>query len=676
VRSTSPLWQTPYAGFVESVVVLVDPRSWIPVLRTAWDDVRARTELYVLAALGLLALLVTQRVARRRLVVLGERAARASQLSIAPTLVATALTLLAALPWPMLLVFVGSRLDAPDAPTFARSVAQGLLHAAPTLYILHVLRLVVRRQGVGESHFRFREASVKLLRRNVWWLTVVAVPAEAVVHALSPLDGVTWGEPLARLAFLVQMGAVATFLHRVLHPRHGVLRPDPRSRRAVLPRLRGLWFACGVLGPAALGVLALLGYFFTARHLSLQLELSSGYVLLLVIVQGIALRWVLLTRRRLAIEQLREKRAADHEKDPDSDPVAERAAALEALDVAALSHEVHQLTRMLIGIAAVVGLWFVWVDFVPALGIFREIPLWDSAQRVTRAITDATGAETEETVDQVVVTSLADLLLCLLILFGVVVANKNLPALLEISLLQRLPLLQGERYAITTLTRYAITIVGIVMAFERIGIGWSKVQWLAAGISVGLGFGLQEIFANFVSGLTLLFERPIRVGDWVTVGGIEGHVTRIRMRATTIVDRDLKELIVPNREFVTAQFINWTLSDPVTRVVVPVGVAYGSDVELTETTLHEVGRECPYSVKDPSPNVVFLGFGPSSLDFELRVFVTGRDILPRVTHDLHKRIDAAFRRAKIEIAFPQRDLHLRSAEPLVEALRARSAAKD
>ncbi|MEM8711282.1 MAG: mechanosensitive ion channel domain-containing protein, partial [Planctomycetota bacterium] len=218
-----------------------------------------------------------------------------------------------------------------------------------------------------------------------------------------------------------------------------------------------------------------------------------------------------------------------------------------------------------------------------------------------------------------------------------------------------------ERYAVTTLLRYLLTTVGLLVAFDELGLAWSQLQWLVAGVSVGLGFGLQEIFANFVSGLTLLFERPVRVGDWVTLGDIEGVVSKIRIRATTIRDRDLKELIVPNREFITGRFINWTLSDQVSRVKVAVGIAYGSDTELAIQLLLEAGRDCPFSVEEPAPNVVFSNFGASSLDFELLVFVTGREIKPRVLHDLHLRIDAAFRAADIEISFPQRDLHIRSA---------------
>src|SRR5262249_34525568 len=149
--------------------------------------------------------------------------------------------------------------------------------------------------------------------------------------------------------------------------------------------------------------------------------------------------------------------------------------------------------------------------------------------------------------------SLADLFLGLLIVVLTFVAARNVPGVCEIVCSSRLSMRPGERYALASIVRYVIVIAGMLVAFARIGVGWQQVQWLAAAATLGLGFGLQEIFANFVSGLILLFERPVRVGDVVAIGDVEGTVTRIRMRATTIMDADRRELIVPNRDLVTGK---------------------------------------------------------------------------------------------------------------------------
>jgi potassium efflux system protein len=256
--------------------------------------------------------------------------------------------------------------------------------------------------------------------------------------------------------------------------------------------------------------------------------------------------------------------------------------------------------------------------------------------------------------------TLKDLAVALIIGFITFGAVRNLPGLLEITLLQRLHLPAGERNAITTIVRYTITLLGIVLAFDALGIGWSKVQWLVAALSLGLGFGLQEIFANFVSGIIILFERPIRVGDTVTVGNVSGEVSKIRIRATTITDFDRKELIVPNKEFVTGQLVNWTLTDSILRVTLQVGIAYGSDTGKAVKLMYQIVSENPLALTDPEPQVLFLRFGDSALIFELRAYCDTLDNWLPLKHELHMNVDRAFRQAGIEIAFPQRDVHVRS----------------
>ena len=162
----------------------------------------------------------------------------------------------------------------------------------------------------------------------------------------------------------------------------------------------------------------------------------------------------------------------------------------------------------------------------------------------------------------------------------------------------------------------------------------------------------------FISGLIVLFERPFRINDTVTIGDVSGKVTRIRIRATTIRDWDRKELIVPNKEFITGRLINWTLSDNTIRLKFPIGIAYGSDVDLAEKLLLKAAREDRRVLKDPEPNAVFLGFGDNSLNFELRAFIGEIDDLISVLHNVNRRIDRKFREADISISFPQRDVHL------------------
>jgi potassium efflux system protein len=313
------------------------------------------------------------------------------------------------------------------------------------------------------------------------------------------------------------------------------------------------------------------------------------------------------------------------------------------MDLGEMSQQSRQLLRVSLFVAAVLGLWFIWADVLPALGILERVRLWQSS-------------ETEW-------VTLEHLTVCLVTLGMTFLAVKNLPGLLELTLLQRLPMDAGARYAITTCIRYVITVIGVICGFGSIGIEWSQYQWLVAAATVGLGFGLQEIFANFVSGLIVLMERPVRVGDIVTVEGVTGAVSKIRMRATTVTNWDRQEFIVPNKEFVTGRLLNWTLSNATNRVVINVGVAYGSDTELAKELLLQVASENPNILADPAPIATFEGFGDSTLNFVLRCYLPNLDNRLATIHELHSEVHRRFAEAGIEIAFPQRDIHVRSVIP-------------
>ncbi len=315
----------------------------------------------------------------------------------------------------------------------------------------------------------------------------------------------------------------------------------------------------------------------------------------------------------------------------------------------------HTRTLLLLGalMLGVAGLFPIWSQLLPAFGRLDEIVLWQYAHNVAGT-------------QQLVPVSIWDVGIALLVVVMTVVAGRNLPGLLEIAILQPLALNPGSRYAISKMSRYLIYTAGALVTIGMMGVAWGDVQWLVAAMGVGLGFGLQEIFANFISGIMILFERPIRIGDTVTVGEISGTVSRIHIRATTITDFDNKELLVPNKAFVTDPLINWTLSDPITRVKVPVGIAYGSDTEQAYRIMLDLLKRHPDVLDEPKPTVFFVGFGDSSLDFEIRAFVPERVKRMPLTHDLHMALDREFRKAGIEIPFPQRDLHLRSVSPDVE----------
>ena len=306
----------------------------------------------------------------------------------------------------------------------------------------------------------------------------------------------------------------------------------------------------------------------------------------------------------------------------------------------------------------IVGGWFIWSEVFPALRIFDNVVLWQSIESVAETFVDSSGKEAIRVVDHHVPTTLTDLFVACLICLATWMIGRRLPGVVELALFSKLPFEHGGRQALGIIIRYLATAAGFILACSVIRLSWSSVQWLAAAMTVGLGFGLQEIFANLVSGLIILVERPIRVGDIVSVNDVTGTVTRMQMRATTVTDYDRRELIVPNKKFITDNVINWTLSDPISRIVVPIGVAYGTDMNKVRRILLRIAADCPYVLDDPPPNTLFKGFGDSTLNVQLMVFIPERSAYIEVLNHLNGAIAREFAAAKISIAFPQLDLHI------------------
>jgi potassium efflux system protein len=317
------------------------------------------------------------------------------------------------------------------------------------------------------------------------------------------------------------------------------------------------------------------------------------------------------------------------------------------IDIPKINAQTLKLLNVLIGFTLAIGFWMIWKNILPAFSFLDRIVLWGHLVNINN----------QEVFQPITLTNL---LLAGLYVFIAVVSVRNFPGVMELLVFRRWSTEAGGRYAVNQLAKYVLFSIGFISVANELGGSWSQVQWLVAALSVGLGFGLQEIFANMVSGIILLFERPIRVGDTVTIGTVTGKVSRIQMRATTLIDLDQKDLIVPNKTFITSQLTNWTLSDSITRVVIPVSIAYGSDVELAYKVMFDTVCSTPMVLAEPEPCVLLIGFGDSSLNFSIRVFVSELSNRLLVTHDLHIRLEKALREHNIEIPFPQQDVHIRS----------------
>ncbi len=642
----------PMAG--EAIVWLVSPTAWTQeFLPTLWEEMIANAWISATVLVVVLGLLLSRWRVRRRLQEIEELMKKVDTDSFGLTPQAIALTVLRVLPLPLLCLYVSYLLrDSWRAHDFTRAVAAGLGAASATYLALRSLKSMLRPHGIAEVHLRWQERTVTTLRGEMRWLLVVGPPASFVMASLSWLERDAYTDSLARLVFMAFMVAAAVFSYRVFHPTRGAVAAwTADNPSGFFYRTRFIWFPGMIATLIAMGVLAGVGYFYTARQLGGQRLQATLWLLLGVLtVHSLLLRWLFITRRRFAMQKAREMREAAER--AGSGAPAAAAASAPAMDLAQINEQTQHLIRSLMTVATVVGMYLIWSGVLPALRILDHINLWEHSRGVDNTVRYIT---------------LGNVLIAVLAGFLTYVASRNVPGLLEITILKRTPLDAGGRYAFATISRYVITVVGVVLMFQAIGVGWDQVQWLVAAVSLGLGFGLQEIFANFVSGLIILFERPVRVGDMVTVGDTSGTVLRIRIRATTIQDADRKELIVPNKEFVTGRILNWTLSDTVTRVTILVGVAYESDTALAQKLLLRCADEHPLVMKDPAPVILRDGFGDSSINFKLFVFAkTLADRLP-VTNDLHAAVERLFREHGISIPFPQRDLHVRSLDDSVMA---------
>lgn len=260
--------------------------------------------------------------------------------------------------------------------------------------------------------------------------------------------------------------------------------------------------------------------------------------------------------------------------------------------------------------------------------------------------------------------TMASIIVFVFVLLAFMISARVLTKVLFNKLLVRINVNDSLRYTLTRMTHYIMLVIGAIVAFQFIGIDLSGIVVILGFLSVGIGFGLQNLTSNFISGIILLFERPIKVSDRVTVGDTEGDVEEINIRSTTIRTLNNVSIIVPNSDFISSPVINWSHGDPKVRIDVNVGVSYSSDLDTVLRCLQEVADETRDALADPRPDVLFRSFGDSAWEMQVRVWVTDPKIHPRVRSEINSAIVRKFRENGVEIPFPQRDLHVRSPLPI------------
>jgi potassium efflux system protein len=549
------------------------------------------------------------------------------------TPLALLLNLLLALPGALFLALCGYLLQM-DGRGQNISLGAAFYQMAQAWLVFYSAYRMLSPNRVAEAHFGWFRPQVAFLRNEIRRLGLVVMALVAVVAIAEHQPAGLVDDVVGIVVVLVCFALMSWRLMRLL-------RKGPSSQNAPpVRRFIGLLFS--VL-PLALMLVVGFGYYYTALKLTGRLIDTLYLLLAWIVIEATLIRGLTVAARRLAYQRALSKRETQTDEAMDNS----ESTGDTALDIEQVNQQSLRLTRLAMFGLFFVVLYWVWADLISVVSYLDNVVLYEFVSGTGDAAT--TNAIT-----------LNNLLGALLIVAITIAVARNLPGLLEVLVLSKMHLAQGSAYATTTLLSYLLAGIGIVSTLSTLGVSWDKLQWLVAALSVGLGFGMQEIFANFISGLIILFERPVRIGDVVTIGNLSGTVSRIRIRATTITDFDRKDIIVPNKTFITGQLVNWSLSDTVTRVTIKVGVAYGSDLDLARKLLYKAAQENPRVLKDPEPLVLFLNFGESTLDHELRIHV--RDLGDRnpATDEINRYIDREFSKAGINIAFRQVDVFLKN----------------
>lgn len=632
---------------------LLSPRNWGSVLNNVAKLPTQNPFLAPFAVLNIIVLLLARRWAKQRLTLINTKVGKIYSDRFYYTLEALVYTLILVAPVPLVIAYLGWFLSHVVNGGFTFAIGMGLNRIALAWLFFQFYCRLFEPTGLMRQHFQWQESTAALVYKHLAWLRFIVIPCAFIIRMMLNSGMPAYSDSLGRLALNISVFAVVIFLAKLLNPRQGLTRdiiihyPD-----GWIAKLRYVYYLA-TYAPLVIIGFSVMGYYLSALELQQKAIFTLWFIFSMVIFYELALRWLTLANRQLAMKNLQEQRKQSAEqKKPEAvagaeNPLLEEE---ELIDIPKTNAQTITLLNVFFCVILAVVFWAIWKNILPAFSFLNDIELWQNKVIVNNK-------------DVYQSVTFIHLLLAGVYAFITVVAVRNFSGFNELLIFRRVTMEAGSRYAVNKITNYTITTIGFFAVANILGFNWSQVQWLVAALSVGLGFGLQEIFANFVSGIILLFERPIRVGDIVTIGNVSGKVRSIHMRATTLVDFDQKELIVPNKAFITTQLVNWTLNDAITRVVIPIGIAYGSDIELAHKVMQEAVCAAPLVLQDPEPSVMLIEFGDSALVFSVRVFVSETANRMPATHDLHLRLVKALSEHSIEIPFPQRDIHIRSMPP-------------
>jgi len=550
-------------------------------------------------------------------------------LIVIQTAIWPAYLMLVAWAWPRIII------AEPQALERELSLLASIQWSALVLWGWLVARALLRPQGWMQRYWGLSPEVGRALQQTVTVgclaTLVFLVPRHALVRAPGGPEAVAGSLALARLCFtafqVVLLGLVLVMGRRGSRLMAAVLARS-RETHGIVWRYWPCVYLFILAGVSTALALDLLGYHYASQALWLR----SGEALLIIL----ALAWI-----DHAINTVIDRLMARQQ------PGQEGSLAPLAPSVWILLHQFRPFVRVALVLLALLVLEYIYGISEGLLSALDHVHVFQ------------VGRNKE---GEILWLTLQDITAALLILMGTGLLVRYLPSICDAALFPRVRWDAGLRYTFLTLSRYVFIFLGLWWGLSAVHMHWSSIQWIVAAVSVGVGFGLQEIVSNFVSGLILLLERPIRVDDIVTVGDQTGTVKRITIRATAIQSGDNQTVIIPNKEFIARMVTNWTLGNTHVRLGLSVGVAYGSNMDLVQRLLTETVSSHPRVLTTPPPTIFLRAFGDHALQWEISCFVPRPQDRTATAHDLLLQIDQVFRQHAIAIPFPQQDVHLRSAD--------------
>ncbi len=553
-------------------------------------------------------------------------------------------SIVVALPLPVLWAALGFGLQNAWPYPVAVAIGDGVIATVPVLWLVMVSAHLAHPRGLFIVHLGWPVRRVARAMRYYTLATWVIVPLIMALITFDNLNDREFSATLGRVCFVLLCAALSLVTNSLKRAGIPLYLDKSGSGNNVINRTLWNLLLCA---PLAAALAACLGHLATAQALLARLETSVAIWFFLLVIYHVIRRWMFIQRRRIAFDRAKQRRAeilaqrARHEDELSPSQLSDAAAEVDEpivnLDV--ISARSLRLVRSLLTLIAFISVIWLWSEIHSAFGFLENIQLWDVSSTVK-------GVEGIQTI------SLASVLIAVMVLIITTQLVRNLPALLELALLQHLDLTPGTGYAITTITKYMLMLIGGLIGFSWIGIEWAKLQWLVAALGVGLGIGLQEIFANFISGLIILFEKPIRIGDSVTIREHTGNITRINTRATTITDWDHREIIMPNKAFITEQFVNWSLSDSVTRIVLTIPAPADANSDEVTTILLQAARRCPLVLESPAPEAYLMDLQQGIMLFDLRMHAAEMGHRMPLRHQVNQLILEGYREHGLEMPYP------------------------